>query len=395
MRRKRKKIVEVSIIYDRKHTATKSTSKVRKAAPVSVSVYYDKRRVLFPTGVKVYTDQFKNGRVYNHGQQGLYNERIRLVQTTIEDYINNVYKKGETFNIDSLKDYMSDSAAGDECSFLDFMGKSIDIRNIAESTRVTHRYIFHRLKEWGHIKAFSDVTEDNVMAWHDEAVRAANKATFSVNYDRVLRIYVRLAYSKGLIKNDPYAKWKVPKYMPAQTHRNISLADLEEIENVALNRKYEIMARDLFVFQANTGLAYVDTQTFNKDELTKNGGRLGYQNKRVKTAERFYIPLNKKAKEILKKYGGRPPVIRLGVYNTNLKKVAKRAGVPIPISSHWARHTFAMICLNHGLSIEVLAAILGHSNIKTTQIYARLRQDTINNAFYKVMGDLEKEGDDR
>ena len=395
MRRKRKKIVEVSIIYDRKHTATKSTSKVRKAAPVSVSVYYDKRRVLFPTGVKVYTDQFKNGRVYNHGQQGLYNERIRLVQTTIEDYINNVYKKGGSFNIDLLKDYMSDSAVGDECSFLDFMEKSIDVRNIAEGTRDKHRNVFRRLKEWGRIKTFNDVTVDNVIAWHEEAIKAANKATFSVNYDRVLRIYVRLAYSKGLIKNNPYVKWKIPKYTPAQTHRSISLTDLEEIEDVVLDRKYEILARDLFVFQANTGLSYVDTQTFNKDELTRNGGRLGYQNKRGKTDERFYIPLNKKAKEILKKYGGMPPAIGLEAYNANLKKVAKRAGVSVPISSHWARHTFAMICLNHGMSIEVLAAILGHSDIKTTQIYARLRQDTINNAFYKVMGDLEKEGDDR
>lgn len=395
MRRKRKKTVEVSIIYDRKHTATKSTARNRKAAPVSVSVYYDRKKVLFPTGVRVYTDQFKNGRVYNHGQQGLYNERIYLVQSAIEDYINNVYKKGCTFSIDGLKEFMSDSNVGEENSFLDFMEKSIEGRNISESTRDKHRNIFRRLKDWGRIRSFRDITLDKIIAWHSEAIKAASKAPFTVNYDRVLRIYIRLAYSKGLIKENPYVKWKVPKYTPAQTHRSISLSDLEKIEDVPLDKKFRIMSRDLFVFQANTGMSYIDTQKFDKDELTRNRGRIAYQNKRVKTAERFYIPLNEKAKSVLNKYGGTPPKIGLEAYNVNLKAIARKAGVTLPISSHWARHTFAMICLNHGMSIEVLAAILGHSDIKTTQIYAVLRQDTVDDAFYKVMRDIDKKEDDR
>lgn len=395
MRRKRKKTVEVSIVFDRKHTSTKSTAKDRKLGSVSVSVYYDRRKVLFPTGVRVYTDQFKNGRVYNNGQQGLYNERIHLVQTAIEDYINNVYKNGTTFSLDALKDYMSDSYLGNDNAFLDFMEKSIDSRDIADSTRLKHCNVFRRLKDWGHIRSFKDVTVDNVIAWHQEAVKAAEKATFTVNYDRVLRIYVRLAYSKGLIKENPYVKWKVPKYIPAQTHRSISLSDLTKIEKVDLDKKFEIVSRDLFLFQANTGLAYVDTQNFNIDELRRNKGRIAYQNKRVKTYERFYIPLNEKAKSILKKYDGVPPKIGLEAYNVNLKKVARKAGVTLPISSHWARHTFAMICLNHGMSIEVLAAILGHSDIKTTQIYAQMQQNTVDNAFDEVMRNIDKEkGDD-
>lgn len=387
--RKRHKSIDIKVGFDRRHVATKSTAKNRHSAPIYIEVYYDRRRVYFTTGIKVFADQFKNGRIYNHGQQGIYNERIKLLVGTVEDYVNEVLKKGTTFNMDMLKEYMGDVSVGNDNSFLDFMEKSIDERGVAESTKDKHRNVFLRLKEWGHIRSFKDVTVDNVAAWHNEAVKAATKAAFTVNYDRVLRIYVRLAYSKGLVKENPYARWKVPKYTPAQTHRSITIDDLSKISKVELDKKFEVMARDLFVFQANTGLAYVDTQNFNVDELLRNKGRLAYQNSRVKTAEPFYIPLNDTAKAILYKYGGKPPMLGLEAYNVNIKRVAKKAGVNAPVSSHWARHTFAMVCLNNGMSYEVLAAILGHSDIRTTMIYAHLNQEAVDKAFDDVMDKIK------
>lgn len=383
--RKRKKSIDVKVVFDRKHTATKSQAKDRRQGSVYVEVYYDRRRAYFPTGARVFTDQFKNGRVYNHAQQGLLNERIKLTADAIEDYINNVYKNGGAFSLDMLKEYMSDAFVGNDNSFLDFMEKSIELRNTSENTKDKHRQIYRRLKDWGRIRSFKDITVENVMAWHQEAVRAAVKSAFTVNYDRVLRIYVRLAVQKDLVKENPYKKWKVPKYVPAQTHRSITLDDLRLIEDVPLAKKFEIASRDLFVFQANTGMSYVDTQNFDLDELRRNRGRVAYQNNRVKTYEHFYIPLNGKAKSILKKYGGLPPKIGLEAYNMNLKSVAKQAGVTLPISSHWARHTFAMICVNNGMSIFTLSKLLGHSNVATTEIYAKLSQKTVDDEFDRVM----------
>lgn len=392
MRKKRKKSAEVRVLFDRKHTATKSLAKNRRKGSVTVEVYYDRKRTYFPTGIRVFTDQFKNGRVCNHGEAANYNERIRLVTNAIEDYINNVLRDGKTFDLERLKEYMTDAGVSNDNSFLDFMEKSIAERDIAGSTRVKHENVFRRLKAWGKIRSFTDVNADNIKAWHQEAVRAAVKSAFTVNYDRVLRIYVRMAVQKGLVKDNPYNYWKVPKYTPAQTHRNISLDEVRLIEGVELTQKFEIMSRDLFMFQANTGMSYIDTQTFDTKMVRKIGGHLAYMNSRVKTTEPFYIPLNDTARGILKKYGGTPPVLGLEAYNVDLKRVAKKAGVELPISSHWARHTFATICLNNGMSISVLSKILGHSDIATTQIYAQMQQDTINSEFDKAMENIKKDG---
>lgn len=389
----RKKTATVRIVFDRRHTATMSYDENRRPGTVYVEVYYGGRRVYFPTGVRVYLDQFKNGRVCNRGRQGQMNELIRKTADAIEEYVNNMQAKGQPLSLDALKEYMSDASVCSDNSFLDFMHKSIRERDVSESTRYKHFMIWRRLKEWGHIRSFSDVTVEGVMAWHRQAVTVAVKSDFTVNYDRVLKIYVRLAVSKGLLKDNPYDHWCVPKYTPAQTHRNISLEDLRKIEGVSLDDEYEIKARDLFVFQANTGLSYADTQNFDVRKVRKEGGRVSYEGTRVKTTEAFYVPLNDKAKTILKRHGGRPPELCLEVYNVDIKRVAGKAGVHTPLSSHWARHTFAMICVNNGMSIEALARILGHSNIKTTQIYAEMKKDFVNEQFDNVMKRIGGDGE--
>lgn len=261
--------------------------------------------------------------------------------------------------------------------------------DIADNTRKKHHNILRRLRAWGGIKSFSDISVGTVMEWHSEAVKAASQSSFSVNYDRVLRIYVRKAYKEGLIPANPYRTWAVPKYTPAHTHRYLSLEELRKIEQLASDDEYLKKARDLFVFQANTGLAYVDTQTFAPNSVKSDGkGQKYYMGKRQKTEESFFVPLSQSAISILGRYDGIPPQIDLTIYNVKLKKVAELAGIKEKISSHWARHTFAMICLNNGMSVEVLAKILGHSDIKTTQIYAAIVQDTVTKQFNEVMEKL-------
>lgn len=394
MRKRTNKSIDVKVIFDRRHTATKSFAQNRHRGAVYIQVYYDKRKALFPTGVKVYSNQFRNGRVYNTAQEGVLNERIKIILDVIENYINDTLKNGITFKLDALRGYMSSITPDDDSSFLVFMEKAIRTRDIAESTRYIHLCIFRRLKAWGKIKSFKDINTDNVIAWHNKAVKNTIKAKFNIGYDKVLKTYIRLALKRGFITEDPYRQWSIPRYVPAQSHRSITLDDLRKIEGLRINTRLKSKARDLFLFQANTGLSYVDTQNFDVDRIKNKKSKPSYQNTRVKTAEAFYVPLNTTARRILGKYGGMPPKLDLAIYDRALKSIAKEADIKLPISSHWARHTFAMICLNNGMPIEVLASILGHTDIKTTQIYAKINQSTIDKEFSKVMEALEQKSGD-
>ena len=102
---------------------------------------------------------------------------------------------------------------------------------------------------------------------------------------------------------------------------------------------------------------------------------------RQKTGEEFYIVLLPKAIHILKRYDYRLPLISNQQYNMRLKIVADAAALDKQLTSHMGRHTYATICLNSGIKIEVLAKMMGHSDIKTTQIYARMINTTVENAY--------------
>ncbi len=88
---------------------------------------------------------------------------------------------------------------------------------------------------------------------------------------------------------------------------------------------------------------------------------------------------------IIEKYKGRAnnnlvlPVCNIITYNDQLKEIAKLCGINKHITSHVARHTFATFALTKGVSIESVSKMLGHSNIKTTQIYAKITNKKIGN----------------
>lgn len=99
---------------------------------------------------------------------------------------------------------------------------------------------------------------------------------------------------------------------------------------------------------------------------------------RHKTDELYIIPLVPECVAILERYGYCLPYMTLQQYNMRIKAVADMCGIDKPIASHWGRRTCGMVLLNHGISIEVVAKILGHANIRTTQAcYAKILDNTV------------------
>ena len=85
--------------------------------------------------------------------------------------------------------------------------------------------------------------------------------------------------------------------------------------------------------------------------------------------------------DVLKKYGMKVPQMSNQAYNRELKQVGTAAGIAYPLHSHLARHTFATYMLRNGVKIENLAKMLGHSNIKQTQRYAKVLAESVHEEF--------------
>ena len=80
----------------------------------------------------------------------------------------------------------------------------------------------------------------------------------------------------------------------------------------------------------------------------------------------------------------------LDMVNRRIKKIAKRCGIEKPISFHLSRHSFAVLALNYGMPIESVSRILGHTNIETTQIYAKITVEKLDNDLTMLGDKLSK-----
>lgn len=148
-----------------------------------------------------------------------------------------------------------------------------------------------------------------------------------------------------------------------------------DFHNESLNR-----VRDLFVFQAASGLSYTDmAKLVPTDFQVTEDGQYYIHDKRNKTGVFYTAVILEQGVEILKKYHFKLPIIGNHKLNVYLKAIRDLCGIDKPIFSHVARHTYATRCLNRGIRLEVVAKLLGHSTTRITQHYAKLLQNNILN----------------
>jgi site-specific recombinase XerD len=160
----------------------------------------------------------------------------------------------------------------------------------------------------------------------------------------------------------------------------------EEIETI-YRKKFTIrrldQVRDLFIFQIYTGLSYIDMAELTEDNIEKGiDGGFWIVIHRRKTGIRSSIPLLSRASEVLEKYKGDPVSVAKGKIlpicsnqrmNGYLKEIADLCEIKKTLSSHMARHTFATtVTLTKGVPIETVSKMLGHSDLRTTQIYSKV-----------------------
>lgn len=165
--------------------------------------------------------------------------------------------------------------------------------------------------------------------------------------------------------------------------------ELAAIENKVITIERLDKVRDCFVFSCYTGYAYSDVEALTQKDIVKGfDGSLWIMRYRGKTDERENVPLLPKALEIINKYKNHPyckvhnkllPVNSNVRYNAYLKEIAGLCGISKTLTTHVARHTCATtVLLSNDVPIETVQEFLGHSDIRTTRIYARTVQKKLS-----------------
>ena len=195
---------------------------------------------------------------------------------------------------------------------------------------------------------------------------------------------ILIARNNGIIVGDPFANYKIRLQKVDRGY--LSEDEITKILELNLVSERLEHVRDLFIFSCFCGLAYIDVAGLRKEHIRKSfDGNLWIMTKRVKTGVDVNVPLLDIPKMILDKYKGKLPngkilpVISNQKLNSYLKEIADLCGIKQNLTFHLARHTFATTTtLGKGVPIETVSKMLGHTNIETTQIYARITNNKIS-----------------
>lgn len=154
--------------------------------------------------------------------------------------------------------------------------------------------------------------------------------------------------------------------------------ELSAIENKPIFNDRLKKVRDIFLFSCYTGYAPIDASNLTKENLFEDSNKdLWILTHRAKTAIKANVPLLPPAIKIINKYKnqqeGLIPSLSNQKMNAYLKEIADICGIYKNLTWYVARHTFATtVALGNGVRIENLSAMMGHTNIKQTQHYAKV-----------------------
>ncbi len=229
--------------------------------------------------------------------------------------------------------------------------------------------------------AFGQLTEQFIHEYQAFATEEKGYAIDTVRHHlAVLKKICRLAYKKGYSEKCHFQHFALPQ-QSERTPRALSRESFEKIRDVEIPayRKSHILARDLFLFACYTGVSYADVVSITNENLyTDEDGALWLKYRRKKNEHRASVKLLPEALALINKYHSEYretlfPLLRWSNLRRHMKALAALAGIKDDLCYHQARHSFAsLITLEAGVPIETISRMLGHSDISTTQVYARV-----------------------
>lgn len=205
------------------------------------------------------------------------------------------------------------------------------------------------------------------------------------SYYTKLRTSLNEAVKKKIIPNNPAKEIEIPKAV-TKKREYLTLDELKALQKAEC--RYDVLKR-AFIFSCLTGIRWSDANNLRWSQVQSNNGRYKIVFHQQKTKGLQYLDISEQARSFLGEAGEPDQKVFVGLkyssyMNVALNRWMLEAGITKNITFHCARHTFAVVQLSLGTPIYTLSKLLGHSEIKTTQIYADIIDQEKEKAVDKI-----------
>lgn len=371
-----------NIVFNRKNRLNKEGK-----ALVQVCAYLKGKRKYFSTHIYLYPHQWNatRRRVCRHPHASELNRMLHQTVTDLEAAELKLWRQGRNFTLSELKEayVMRTNSPG----FLNFCYHEAESEVLKESTKANIRRTLALLQAFHRDVTFAEIDFAFITAFEEYLLHLGYHANTVAKHLKHLKRYVNAAVHKGYVLPEPYPFSHFRIRTIPYKHTHLTPAELESMEALCPDRNNPQLCRvlDAFLFCCYTGLRYSDFVRLRPVNFIEMQQDTWLVYKSQKTGTEVRLPLNLlfegKALALLDKYSPTPAELFKIPDNSNTNKLLSRlaamAGLTKTISFHTARHTNATLLLYRGVSITTVQKILGHKNVKTTQVYADIMDMTM------------------
>ncbi len=308
--------------------------------------------------------------------------RLTGTNALIQIQVGNKYYTKRVGDINLLADNPEHLTVKDNRSFPKWMQEQIHRCKLSKGTIGNHQNTLDVLRGFRYDFTFSDITYEFIMEF-DHYIKSLGYAVNTLaKFMKIFKRYINLAIDNDIITANPFRKYHIHL---EQTRKNtVTESDIKKIENAIerLEGDEQEVAKG-FLFSTYTGLRFSDIQRVQRSNI-----KTIYRNKWLimkmqKTEREVRVPISRmfggRAVSLISDKNGRlfrlPPNARTNVI---LDRITNRLGIKKHLSFHCGRHSCATILLLKGVNMPIISSILGHTSIRTTQVYAAVKDKTIN-----------------
>jgi len=272
----------------------------------------------------------------------------------------------------------------------------IDVAKSSMSTYIyTRRYLGEFIKKRFKVEdlAFGQLNEHLAYEFQEYVLKDKGLAVDTArHYLAILKKICRLAFKEGHSEKRYFVNFKLPKEN-RKAPRALSREDFEKIRDLEIpaSRVTHNIARDLFLFACYTGVPYADAVSITDDNIyTDDNGALWLKYLRKKNEHLGRVKLLPEAIALIEKYRSNErkelfPMIHHPNLRRHMKGLRDLAGIKTDLVYHCRRHTFGTLLVSAGVPMESIAKMMGHTNIRTTQGYAKVTDDKISEDMDRLM----------
>ena len=372
--------IKYRLVYNRKKQLNKQGT-----ALVQVEALLNQRKVYFRTNLYLKPEHWnsRNAQVDNHPQAHDLNSMLFEFVLHLQAIELSLWKRGIPVTLSLLKDAIKKDKPVN-VTFPVFAKIYVQESDRKRSTKENLLTTITVLQEFRPGFDFKDITYTFLRDFEVHLKEKGNSVNTIAKHLRQLRTLVSEAINQGYIPSDayPFRKFKIKQEKGRKEF--LTLNELRRLENLLVSDKRLRHVLDAFLFCCYTGLRYSDFCQLTPENIIRVNGKRWFYFKSVKTDVEVRLPLHLlfegKALAVLERYDIVTDFAKIGPNseaNKYLAQLATLARIRKHITYHTARHTCATLLVHQGVPITTVQKLLGHTSVRTTEVYSEVLSNTI------------------